>query len=85
MEVTDTESTQSLETNFNEGPLSPENKTEDTELREHEPILEEPDIEDPDFDTEPPESTTVGISNENEFCCEVTLYVNIAVAIPNGK
>lgn len=84
MEVTDTESSQSLETNFNEPPPSPEYKTEDTEIREHEPILEEPDIEDPYFDTEHPGSSTVGISNEND-CCEVTLYVNIAIAIPNGE
>ncbi|KAG5274796.1 hypothetical protein AALO_G00140210 [Alosa alosa] len=85
MEVTDAESSQSLENNFSEHPLSRECKTEDTEGREHEPVIEEPEIEDPESDIEPPESISLGLSTEDGLCCEVTLNVNIALAIPNAE
>ncbi|XP_062401688.1 uncharacterized protein cfap92 [Sardina pilchardus] len=85
MEVTDAESSQSLENNFSEIPLSPEYKSEDNEGREHEPVIEESDIGDPESDTEPPESSSLGPSTEDELCCEVTLNINIALAIPSAE
>ncbi|KAL2090739.1 hypothetical protein ACEWY4_013002 [Coilia grayii] len=78
METADTESC----IGFKEQRKSSESKTECTEDREHETIQEEPDSDDLEFDVEPTEP--ISLSTGNGFC-EVSMTVNIALAIPNAQ